>query len=96
MSYISLELAKAQFTGNFQNYYAPGEIKALLDEVPAADVVEVIRCENCKHHEKLSVYKYPDIPARRQAIFCKLSPNTRSYLKEVSADDFCSDGERED
>jgi len=41
MKYISLELAKAQFTGNFQESYAVGEIKAMLDEVPTVDVAEV-------------------------------------------------------
>lgn len=38
--YIDVVFAKAEFTGNFQNFYTPGEIKAILDEVPIADVVE--------------------------------------------------------
>ena len=46
--YIDVTLAKAEFTGNFQNFYAPGEIKAILDEVPTADVVEIVRCKDCR------------------------------------------------
>ncbi len=39
--YVSAELVKAEFTGNFQESYTPGHIKALIDGVPAADVQEV-------------------------------------------------------
>lgn len=41
IKYINVALAKAEFTGNFQDSYPPGQIKAMLDEVPAADVREV-------------------------------------------------------
>ena len=40
--YIDANLAKAQFTGNFQGVYSPGEAKAMIDEVPTADVAPVI------------------------------------------------------
>jgi len=36
--YIDVALAKAQFTGNFRDDYPTALIKALLDDVPAADV----------------------------------------------------------
>ena len=38
--YIKRILAKAEFTGNFQNEYPVGQIHALIDCVPAADVRE--------------------------------------------------------
>ena len=40
--YIDANLAKAQFTGNFQDSYSPAEVKVLIDEVPTADVASVI------------------------------------------------------
>lgn len=39
--YINVNLAKAQFTGNFIDNYPPPLIKALLDSIPAADVEPV-------------------------------------------------------
>lgn len=59
--YINVNLAKAQFTGNFIDNYPPPLIKALLDSIPAADVepvkhgkweriagiFELIECSNC-------------------------------------------------
>ena len=39
--YINKTLAKAQFTGDFQETYTVPLIKALIDEVPTSDVQEV-------------------------------------------------------
>lgn len=47
--YIKRILAKAEFTGNFRDEYPTALIHALIDSVPAADVVEVVRCKDCKH-----------------------------------------------
>ena len=43
--YIKRILAKAEFTGNFQNEYPVCQIHALIDCVPAADVRENVRGE---------------------------------------------------
>ncbi len=47
--YIERKLAKAEFTGNFQDAYPTAQIHALLDAIPTADVVEVVRCKNCMY-----------------------------------------------
>lgn len=47
--------------------------------VPAADVVEVVRCRDCEHHKGTSVKEYEH---------CCLTGLT------VGMDDFCSYGER--
>jgi hypothetical protein len=39
--YIDAELAKAEFTGNFRDEYSTPLIKAMIDDVPTADVEEV-------------------------------------------------------
>lgn len=40
--YIRRILAKAQFTGNFQDEYPTAQIHALIDTVPAEDVQPVV------------------------------------------------------
>ena len=40
--YIRRILAKAQFTGNFQDAYPTAQIHALIDTVPAEDVQPVV------------------------------------------------------
>ena len=39
--YIDAELAKAEFTGNFREEYPTSLIKAIIDDVPTADVEKV-------------------------------------------------------
>ena len=56
-------------------------IATWIDEVPTADVVEVVRCEECKH-SKMADY----IPAKCP-YYCKLMANCHS------GDFFCSMGE---
>lgn len=41
--YIRRILAKAEFTGNFQDTYPTAQIHALIDTVPAEDVQPVVR-----------------------------------------------------
>ena len=48
--YIAREALKAEFIGNPQDNYTPNLIKAIIDSQPAADVAEVVTCENCKYH----------------------------------------------
>ena len=40
-TYIDVNLAKAQFTGNFNDAYPTSLIKAMIDDVPIADVREI-------------------------------------------------------
>ena len=60
-----------------------------LENVPAADVVEVVRCKDCKHSVKYT--------CRNDACFsftiCRLRD---SYSVGVEEDDFCSYGERKE
>lgn len=57
-------------------------IATWIDEVPTADVVEVVRCKNCKH-SKTANYISAKCP-----YFCRLMANCHS------GDFFCSMGER--
>ena len=55
-----------------------------LEGLPAADVVEVVRCKDCKHLHKSLANGTPF------ETFCDVFP---TYIHE---DDFCSYGERAD
>ena len=65
------------------------EIFALVEAAPVADVVEVVRCKDCKHR------KYDDFMKELVCDLDAADPYERSRCVE---DDgwFCKDGERED
>lgn len=61
------------------------KFKAAINAIPAADVVEVVRCKDCKHYDMgvcLKIYSDGNVHA---AAWQKRKP-----------DDFCSYGERRD
>ena len=60
-------------------WYAPDVPKA-IEDIPAADVVEVVRCKDCKWYREGGQYSYCIIARGNH-------PNQ---------DDFCSYGERQD
>lgn len=53
-----------------------------MDSIPAADVVEVVRCRECEQGGKSA--NFPGM------VYCK---NTRTY---TNPDDFCSRGKKEE
>ena len=76
--YIEREKAKQRLVHDYA--YAAANI---LDEIPAADVVQVVRCKDCKH-------RY--VPTR-----CALwygTVNGKEYFVERGEDFYCSYGER--
>ena len=48
-SYINKEIAKLRFCSFYHETYTDNEIIKILDDIPTADVVEVVRCGQCKH-----------------------------------------------
>lgn len=59
-----------------------------INRIPAADVVEVVRCGECKHYnDKLEMYSDYVCTIRH---YCDGSPII------VGKDDFCSRGKRKD
>lgn len=63
----------------------PGGARKLMEEAPAVDAVEVVRCKDCKN------YGWEQIPCHgRIERFCKLHKG----LVIVTRDSYCSYGER--
>ena len=62
------------------------EIEAILEELPAADVVPVVRCQECKHLNVVNNEKlYAHCP-KTNTVFLPFQLDTRTH--------FCSLGER--
>ena len=61
----------------------------IIQKFPAADVVEVVRCKDCKHWRYKTVERIEHYECN---IFC--GAYGRGY--PTDADDFCSYGERKD
>lgn len=93
--YISRKYAIARFTfekGNYipeklvdgyDNVIAIRTIKRVLREIPAADVVPVVRCKECRYYQNAKVNK-------KGFLICPASG------MEVTEDDYCSYGERKE
>lgn len=57
------------------------EREATIKDTPTADVVEVVRCKDCRHYV---------------AEYCTRDIKSRTNMFYMRADDFCSYGERKD
>ena len=87
MAYIErekvLEIAKDEYYSDFHKSMADlTSLRELLEDTPAADVVEVVRCKDCKHcdpdNRHCDHYMGTVLPVSRKD------------------NDFCSYGERKD
>jgi len=65
----------------------PGGARKIIAEAPAADVVPVVRCENCVHWSDSNQCERPELTGNRW--------HDDKYF-ETLPDDFCSYGERKE
>lgn len=85
MRYIDAEKLYESMQWNIQHdmYDKPFDYLAEIDYQPTADVVEIVRCKDCKHYCPV----YADTMGGRDCLL----------LKTITrADDFCSYGERKE
>lgn len=78
--YIEREAAIRKINGEFPDAHYPSWYAALIEEIPAADVVEVVRCKDCKWFGRDLGYGKHDCK-KYEMPFCLET-------------DFCSYGER--
>ena len=90
--YIECEAAKARLRMWITDCVLDGDNEAadcfrdcidLLDSIPAADVVEVVRCRDCKHSYRID-------GAKEEYDCAKIS----AFAKFFPGDHFCGYGER--
>lgn len=78
---------RAVNTSDINNSYdigfhsATSQMQGLIAWMPAADVVEVVRCEKCKHYV---------------ANYCTRDINGRTNMFYMTPNDYCSYGERKE
>ena len=85
MAYVEkekvLEIAKDKYYSDFHKSMADlTSLRELLEDTPTADVVEVVRCKDCKNLMFSDFY----------------GECSKGYMGIVSPDDYCSRGERKD
>jgi hypothetical protein len=61
-------------------YVSVRDVKRALEQTPAADVVEVVRCKDCIHYQNGSCNHF----------------GYYTYAPDVDEDDFCSHGKRKE
>lgn len=62
-----------------------------VEALPTADVVEVVRCRNCKH----AYFRYNTKDTLQEIYACEKRPAGRAH-KKVSGDFFCKHGQRKE
>ena len=90
MAYVEkekvLEIAKDKYYSDFHKSMADlTSLRELLEDTPTADVMEVVRCKDCKyafHHPLGYIYCHRD--------------GRNAYEMVFKKDSFCSYGERKD
>ena len=90
MAYVEkekvLEIAKDKYYSDFHKSMADlTSLRELLEDTPAADVVDVVRCKDCKyafHHPLGYIYCHRD--------------GRNAYEMVFKKDSFCSYGERKE
>ena len=85
MAYIErekvIEIAKDEYYSDFHRSMADlASLRELLEDTPTADVVEVVRCKDCKNLMFSNFY----------------GECSKAHMGIVRPDDFCSYGERKD
>jgi len=90
--YINADELKDEviFIENPDGTIEANQVLKAIDEMPSADVVEVVRCKDCTHSIKKNYggvvsYEY----------LCALK-SSATHLEEHEANYFCADGERKD
>ena len=66
------------------------QIKSILTSTKAADVVEVVRCRECKHYREFHTKKHRQI----MRLCYRMGKHDMEY--SVKPDDFCSYGQRKE
>ena len=90
MAYVEkekvLEIAKDKYYSDFHKSMADlTSLRELLEDTPAADVVDVVRCEYCKY-----TFRHP-----LGYIYCHRD-GRNAYEMIFKKDSFCSYGERKE
>lgn len=86
MRYIDADRLKKSFRATtFRGNKFVGIFDVFIDDQPTADVVEVVRCDQCRHFEAINNDDHG---------WCKLISDLPCEMSVRYDDDYCSYGER--
>ena len=108
--YINASEAEMIIESEAENLYGEGldfsahrvwELQDKIKNMPSADVVEVIRCKDCKHYKSYyDMFKpYYDSPITEDEMHsgqCNYIGKRTGVYMEVNETDFCSKAERKE
>jgi hypothetical protein len=73
---------------NNEVYFSLTDVRKAIEQTPTADVVEVVRCKDCKHLNVLNLHHIYAICEKMNLLFEPFEIDTREH--------FCSYGERKE
>ena len=83
----AIDVIHGYFDGMLEtDTWSPCDVYGLIEILPSADAVEVVRCKDCKHYQFADNRAF-GFPVKR----CEWTG-----FEDVDDDDFCSRGERKD
>lgn len=82
--YIDADIAKQEFNVGFGGVSHAVIANQIIDSVPTADVVEVVRCKDCAHYQGIKGFVYDGKHAKHCVWHSALRYDN----------DYCSDGMR--
>lgn len=83
---IEAEKLKSAIRKAFPNLEMRIEINSIINEQPTADVVEVVRCKDCKHQRFYS--------KDNESFYCKELVTIEMHMSDGDGEFYCSYGER--
>ena len=66
--YVSRDYLLGEYDRQHQD--PPGGARKIIAEAPAADVVEVARCRECKHHDGIRCFRWNSVIVTRFGDYC--------------------------
>lgn len=90
--YIDSEALKRDLIDN-RNFY-PAIVANAIEHAPACDVVEIVRCKDCKYSRELK--KDEKIGLSEGILICKSQIATNNGMHPVWSNYFCGCGKRKE
>ena len=99
--YIEREAAKSELLSwavsiNHPEYLIKDDALHIIDSTPAADVVKVVRCKDCKYFLQYSEKYKQEVKCADGDCFIKCLHSEEVQYCPCKNDDYCSFGERRD
>lgn len=90
------EIGKKMRRNGENNVTDLSSVRAVLEATPTADVVEVVRCKDCKHFMEYNEDYVREVEKSDGDCFIRKMYSCDTQFCAVQSDDFCSYGKRKE